>query len=219
MKVAILAGGLGTRLAEETEVRPKPMIEIGGRPVLWHIMKIFAHYGFDDFLVALGYKGEHVKRYFLDYRTLSSSLTVSLASGSVDLLDNGAEDWTIRLLDTGADTETGGRVKRLAPQVGEETFMMTCGDGVANIDIKKLLTFHRSHGKQATVTAVHPPSRFGGLAFDGDTVVDFAEKPQLREGWINGGFLFWSPACSTISMETRSSSSGNRWNGWRETAS
>ena len=193
MKVAILAGGLGTRLAEETEIRPKPMVEIGGRPVLWHIMKIFAHYGFDDFLVALGYKGEFIKRYFLDYRTLSGSLTVALASGSVELLDNGSEDWTIRLLDTGAETETGGRVKRLAPQVGGETFMMTYGDGVANIDINKLLAFHRSHGKQATVTAVHPPSRFGGLAFDGDTVVDFAEKPQLREGWINGGFFVLEP--------------------------
>ena len=193
MKVAILAGGLGTRLAEETEVRPKPMVEIGNRPVLWHIMKIFAHRGYDDFLVALGYKGEFVKRYFLDYRALSSSLTVSLASGGFELLDDGTEDWTIRLIDTGIDTETGGRIKRLASHVGRETFMMTYGDGVADIDVDELLAFHRAHGKLATVTAVRPPARFGGLTFEGDAVVDFAEKPQIGEGWINGGFFVLEP--------------------------
>ena len=196
MKVVILAGGLGTRLAEESEIRPKPMVEIGERPILWHIMKIYAHYGFVEFLVALGYKGEHIKRYFLDYRMLNSSLAVSLSDGSVDVLENeygDVEDWAVHLIETGIDTETGGRVKRLMRYLGDETFMMTYGDGVSDVDLRKLVSFHRSHGKLATVTAVRPPSRFGGLAFRGDSVVEFVEKPQLGEGWINGGFFVLEP--------------------------
>ena len=193
MKVIILAGGLGTRLAEETDVRPKPMVEIGGRPALWHIMKIYGHYGYNDFLVALGYKGEVIKRFFMDYRLLTSSMSVSLGSGEVDWLDGEPEEWAVQLIDTGQATETGGRVKRLIPMTGGETFMMTYGDGVADIDISELVAFHRSHGKLATVTAVRPPARFGALAIDGDRVLDFVEKPQIGEGWINGGFFVLEP--------------------------
>ena len=193
MNVVILAGGLGARLAEETDLRPKPMVEIGGRPVLWHIMKIYAHHGYKDFMVALGYKGEHIKRYFLDYRTLSGSLTVSLSSGQVTMLENDSEDWTVHLIETGIDTQTGGRIKRLMPQLGNETFMMTYGDAVSDVDVTKLVDFHRSHGKLATVTAVRPSSRFGTMVFDGQSVIDFAEKPQMGEGWINGGFFVLEP--------------------------
>ena len=193
MKVVILAGGLGTRLAEETEVRPKPMVDIGGRPIIWHIMKIYAHYGHRDFLVALGYKGEDVKRYFLDYRMLTSSFSVSLSDGKVATLEADAEDWTVHLIETGLETQTGGRVKRLASRLGNETFMMTYGDGVSDINVNELIAFHRSHNKLATITAVRPPSRFGGLVFDGDSVVEFVEKPQIGEGWINGGFFVFEP--------------------------
>lgn len=194
MKVIILAGGQGTRLAEETEVRPKPMVDIGGRPILWHIMKIYAHYGYKEFLIALGYKGEVIKRYFLDYKALTSNLTIRLATGDITMSDtDDSEDWVVHLIDTGLETQTGGRVKRLQPYVGGETFMMTYGDGVADIDLHRLVAFHRSHGRLATVTAVRPPSRFGGLAFDGDSVVEFVEKPQIGEGWINGGFFVLEP--------------------------
>ena len=194
MKVVILAGGIGSRLAEETEVKPKPMVEIGGRPILWHIMKHFAHYGLNEFLIALGYKGEEVKRYFLDYHNLSGSMTVNLASGQIQTRARECEDWTVHLMDTGTETFTGGRVKRLEPWLKEATFMVTYGDGVSNIDLGALLKFHRSHGRIATVTAVRPPARFGGLVFDGDRVVEFSEKPQIGEGWINGGFLVFEPA-------------------------
>ncbi len=194
MKVVILAGGIGSRLAEETEVKPKPMVEIGGRPILWHIMKHFAHYGLNEFLIALGYKGEEVKRYFLDYHNLSGSMTVNLASGQVQTRSRECEDWTVHLMDTGTETFTGGRVKRLEPWLKEATFMVTYGDGVSNIDLGVLLKFHRAHGRIATVTAVRPPARFGGLVFDGDRVVEFSEKPQIGEGWINGGFLVFEPA-------------------------
>src|SRR5258706_3592908 len=194
MKVVILAGGIGSRLAEETEVKPKPMVEIGGRPILWHIMKHYAHYGLNEFLIALGYKGEEVKRYFLDYHNLSGSMTVKLASGQVQTRSRECEDWTVHLMDTGTETFTGGRVKRLEPWLKEATFMVTYGDGVSNIDLGALLKFHRSHGRIATVTAVRPPARFGGLVFDGDRVVEFSEKPQIGEGWINGGFLVFEPA-------------------------
>lgn len=193
MKVVILAGGLGTRLAEETEVRPKPMVDIGGRPIIWHIMKTYAHYGHREFLVALGYKGEDIKRYFLDYRTLTSNFSVSLSDGKVAMLESESEDWTVELVETGLDTQTGGRVKRFASRLGDETFMMTYGDGVSNINVNELLAFHASHNKLATVTAVRPPSRFGGLVFDGDRVVEFVEKPQIGEGWINGGFFVLEP--------------------------
>ena len=195
MKVAILAGGLGTRLAEETEVRPKPMVEIGGRPILWHIMKHYAHYGFDDFTVALGYKGEFIKRYFTDYAHLEKNLTISLSQGRVEWLDSdrGQENWTVRLIDTGFATMTGGRVKRLRNHLGDETFMMTYGDGVSNVDLRALVEFHKSHGKLATMTVVRPPARFGHMVLDGDVVLEFDEKPQTGEGWINGAFFVLEP--------------------------
>jgi len=194
MKVVILAGGLGTRLAEETEVRPKPMVEVGGRPILWHIMKHYAHHGFNEFYIALGYKGDVIKHYFLDYYSLSSNMTVSLKSGKVEVIDGDWEDWTVHMVDTGQDTNTGGRVKRLEPWLRDDTFMVTYGDGVCNVDLRDLLLFHRAQDRVATVTAVRPPARFGGLVFDGDLVANFTEKPQAGEGWINGGFLVCEPA-------------------------
>jgi len=193
VKVVLLAGGLGTRLAEETEVRPKPMVEIGGRPILWHIMKHYARYGFKEFLIALGYKGEVIKRYFLDYCTLSADMRVDLHSGEIDRYDADAEDWVIHLIDTGQNTNTGGRVRRLRRWIGDETFMVTYGDGVSNVDLTALLRFHKAQGKIATVTAVRPPARFGGVIFDGDRVERFTEKPQAGEGWINGGYLVLEP--------------------------
>jgi glucose-1-phosphate cytidylyltransferase len=193
MKVVILAGGLGTRLTEETEVKPKPMVEIGGRPMLWHVMKFYAHYGFKEFLIALGYKGEVIKRYFLDYCQLSASLTVNLGSGDIRVQNRDCEDWIVHLIDTGLDTMTGGRVKRLEPWLRDETFMVTYGDGVSNVDLQVLLRFHRSQNRLATVTAVRPPARFGGLIFEGHLVKEFTEKPQIGEGWINGGFLVCEP--------------------------
>lgn len=194
VKVVILAGGLGTRLAEETEVRPKPMVEIGGRPILWHIMKHYAYYGFKEFFIVLGYKGEVIKRYFVDYYTLNGSMTIDLSMGRVEMHDNACEDWVVHLVDTGQETNTGGRVKRLQRWLKDETFMVTYGDGVSDIDLHDQLRFHRSHGRIATVTAVRPPARFGGLIFDGDLVAAFTEKSQIGEGWINGGFLVFEPA-------------------------
>jgi glucose-1-phosphate cytidylyltransferase len=193
MKVVLLAGGLGTRLTEETEIRPKPMVEIGGRPILWHIMKHYAHYGFQEFFVALGYKGEYIKRYFMDYYTLNGSMTLDLATGLVQPQAKECEDWKLHLIDTGVQTNTGGRLKRLEPYLGDETFMITYGDGVSNIDLQRLLEFHKSHGKWVTVSAVRPPARFGGLVIEGDLVANFTEKPQAGEGWINGGFLMMEP--------------------------
>jgi len=193
MKVAILAGGLGTRLAEETDVKPKPMVEIGGRPILWHIMKIYAHRGFSNFVIALGYKGEVIKKYMVDYCALSSNLTVNLQTGGVAVHDGEKPDWTVELIDTGMRTQTGGRIKRLKPYVGNGTFMLTWGDGVSDININDLLAFHRSHGKLATLTAVRPPARYGHLELDGDVVGEFSEKPQTREGWINGAFFVLEP--------------------------
>src|SRR3954452_1447299 len=193
MKVVILAGGLGTRLSEETDVRPKPMVEIGGRPALWHIMKHYARHGFAEFMVALGHKGEFIKRFFVDYTTLSGSMTVSRGEGVVERLDEDRDDWTVHLIETGQATNTGGRVGRLGPYLGGERFMLTYGDGVGNIDIPRLLAFHTEHGKLATVTAVRPPSRFGGLAFGEDGAGQFTEKPQMGEGWINGGFMVLEP--------------------------
>jgi glucose-1-phosphate cytidylyltransferase len=193
MKVAILAGGVGTRLAEETEVKPKPMVEIGGRPILWHIMKHYSEYGFNEFAIALGYKGEHIKKYMLDYCSLHSNLTIKVKSGDVARHNSDGPDWTVDLVDTGMDTLTGGRIKRLAPYLGNSTFMLTWGDGVSNVDLRKLLAFHKSHGRLATVTAVRPTARFGHLEFDGDRLVEFSEKPQTREGWINGAFFVLEP--------------------------
>jgi glucose-1-phosphate cytidylyltransferase len=194
MKVVILAGGLGSRLAEETELKPKPMVEIGGRPILWHILKHYSHYGFNEFFVAVGYKGELIKRYFLDYHSLSGNMTLNIADGKVETHSRKCEDWIVHLIDTGTETNTGGRVKRLEPWLKDSTFMATYGDGVSNLNIQDLLRFHRAHGKIATVTAVRPPSRFGGLIFNGDLVAEFTEKPQIGEGWINGGFLIFEPA-------------------------
>jgi len=193
MKVVILAGGQGSRLAEETDVRPKPMVEIGGRPILWHIMKHYAHYGFREFIVALGYRGEVIKRYFLDYPHLNGDLTIGLANGHVQKLSEETEDWIVHLIDTGKETQTGGRIKRLEQWLSGETFMLTYGDGVADLDLAAELSFHRSHGCTATVTAVRPPARFGGLVFDGDRVAEFTEKPQIGEGWINGGYMVFEP--------------------------
>ncbi len=193
MKVAILAGGVGTRLAEETDIRPKPMVEVGSRPILWHIMMHYSHFGHDDFVIALGYKGDYIKKYFLDYPSLQGDLTVKVKSGEVMRHRNGHPDWSVDLVDTGRDTLTGGRIKRLAPHLGSETFMLTWGDGVADVDLADLLRFHRAHGKLATVTAVRPAARFGHLVFDGDRVQEFSEKPQTAEGWINGAFFVLEP--------------------------
>ena len=193
MRVAILAGGYGSRLQEEATIKPKPMVEVGGQPILWHIMKIYAAHGFKEFVIALGYKSEVIKDYFVNYRYRTSSLTIHLSSGEVIVRDGNCEDWTIHLLDTGLNTQTGGRVKRVAQFIGNETFMLTYGDGVANVDVNKLLAFHRSHRRLATITAVRPPARFGGISFDGDLVVRFQEKPQIGEGWINGGFFVLEP--------------------------
>ncbi len=193
MNVVILAGGLGTRLAEETEIKPKPMVEIGENPIVWHIMKSYAKYGFTDFFLALGYKGELIKRYFLDHYSLGGSLRVDLASGKVEDLEKDTEDWIVHLMDTGLKTQTGGRIKRLEPLLSGGTFMATYGDGVCDVDLQKVLEFHKAHGKLATITAVRPPSRFGGLVFDGDMVREFSEKPQIGEGWINGGYMVLEP--------------------------
>ena len=194
MKVGILAGGHGTRLAEETEIKPKPMVEIGGRPILWHIMMHYSCFGYRDFVIALGYKGEVIKRYMVDYCSLNSNLTVNLKAGRVDLHDtDGIQDWTIQLIDTGLHTMTGGRIKRLQPYVGDETFMLTWGDGVSTVDLNRLLAFHRAHGRLATMTAVRPPARYGHLEFEGDRIREFTEKPQTAEGWINGAFFVVEP--------------------------
>jgi glucose-1-phosphate cytidylyltransferase len=193
MKVAILAGGLGTRLAEETEIRPKPMVEIGGRPILWHIMKHYAHFGFNEFVIALGYKGEYIKSWMRDYSILEGDMTVNTKTGQVKNHQNGQPEWVVDLVDTGLHTLTGGRIKRLRPWLGDDTFMLTWGDGVSNVDLGELLSFHRSHRKLATLTAVRPPARYGHLEFSGDRVISFTEKPQTAEGWINGAFFVLEP--------------------------
>ena len=185
---------MGTRLGEETEIRPKPMVEIGGRPILWHILKHYHRHGFNDFVIALGYKGDHIKRFFVDYASLAGNLSVSTRTKSVELLGGECEDWRVCLMDTGVGTNTGGRIRKLAGLLSGGTFMVTYGDGVANVDLNALFAFHRRHGKIATVTAVRPPARYGGLLFDGDMVREFTEKPQAGEGWINGGFLVFEPA-------------------------
>jgi glucose-1-phosphate cytidylyltransferase len=189
VKVGILAGGLGTRLQEETTAKPKPMVEIGGHPILWHIMKQYGAYGLEEFVVALGYKGEVIKDYFTNYYFRVRNLTVKLRDGSAVVHNGNYDDWTVHLLDTGLTTETGGRVKRIAKYVGNEAFMLTYGDAVSSLDIRQLLAFHRSHGRLATVAAVRPPARFGGMVLDDNHVVTFEEKPQIGEGWINGGFF------------------------------
>jgi glucose-1-phosphate cytidylyltransferase len=194
VKVGILAGGGGTRLAEETDTRPKPMVEVGGKPILWHIMMHYAHYGMKDFAIALGYKGDMIKRYMLDYCALNTNLSVHFGDGRVERDGPPIDDWNVDLIDTGQDTNTGGRIKRLKEYLGGSTFMLTWGDGVSDVNLHDLLKFHRAHGRLATVTAVRPPARFGRLDMVGDQVVDFAEKPQLSEGWINGAFFVLEPA-------------------------
>lgn len=195
MKTIILCGGLGTRLSEETQVKPKPMVEIGGRPILWHIMKIYEQHGFNDFVLALGYKGEVIKDYFLNYHARQSDLTVHLKTGQIDYNNPTAEDFQVTLVDTGASSQTGGRLLRLKSFLKSSgTFMLTYGDGVSNVDLTALLAFHRSHGRLATVTAVRPPARFGDLRIENDRVTNFEEKPQAGEGWINGGFFVFETA-------------------------
>lgn len=193
MKVILLAGGFGTRLAEYTDVIPKPMVPVGGKPILWHIMQTYSHYGHKDFYVALGYKAEVIKEYFLNYRVLNSDFTVNLDNGHVEPHHLDPIDWRVTLVNTGNDSMTGGRVKRLQSFIGDETCMLTYGDGVADIDLDALLDFHRSHGKMVTVSAVRPAARFGELEMNGSQVVSFKEKPQLHDGWINGGYFVIEP--------------------------
>ena len=193
MPVVILCGGAGTRLAEQTEVRPKPLVEIGGRPIVWHIMKHYARYGFTEFVLALGYKGDQIKRYFLDYHAMGQDMTVSLANGGVVPLSGSREPWIVHLVDTGEATMTGGRLRQLTPFIGGGTFMLTYGDGVSNVPVDALLAFHLSRGALVTLTAVRPPARFGALEFDGDRIRHFKEKSTLHEGWINGGFFVVEP--------------------------
>ena len=194
MKVVILAGGLGTRLSEETEIKPKPLVEIGDEPIIWHIMKIYSAYGFNEFFVALGYKGDLIKRYFLDYYSLRRDITLDLANGAAKPQEAEHEDWKVHLIETGKDSMTGGRLKRLKEHLGDETFMLTYGDGISNVNISDLAEFHKKHGKLATVTAVHPPARFGEMLInDDDLTAAFSEKPQTHDGWINGGFMVLEP--------------------------
>jgi glucose-1-phosphate cytidylyltransferase len=195
MKVVILAGGLGTRLAEETDSVPKPMVEIGGYPILWHIMRHYDSYGFREFVIAVGYKGHLIKRFLLDYRVATHSLRLELQSGDVTVGDSDGDelDWVIDVLETGLNTMTAGRVRKALPLIGNETFMMTYGDGVSNVDLDALLELHRSHGKLATMTVVRAPSHFGHMEFDGDQIVNFVEKPHRLHDWINGGFFVLEP--------------------------
>lgn len=194
MKTVILAGGFGTRLSEETDLRPKPMVEIGGRPMLWHIMNIYAASGFKDFVIALGYKGEVIKDYFLDFHAFNSNVKVNLGTGKVEVLDGKHPEWTVNLMDTGSNVMTGGRIKRLASELKDGTFMLTYGDGVADLDIRKLVEFHKAHGKLCTVTAVHLPSRFGVFDIgEGGAVGNFREKSRADGEWINGGFFVCEP--------------------------
>ncbi len=196
MKAVILAGGLGTRLSEETTVRPKPMVEIGGMPVLWHIMKTFSAHGIDDFVICCGYKGYVIKEYFANYFLHVSDVRFDVAENRMEVLRGGGEPWQVTLVDTGDETMTGGRLKRIAEYVqGEEMFCMTYGDGLSDVDLTALVDFHRAHGRMATVTAVKPPGRFGALELDGERVTGFTEKPPGDDGLINGGFFVLGPEC------------------------
>lgn len=194
MKTIILAGGLGTRLAEETSARPKPMVEIAGRPMLWHIMNIYARHGFKDFVVACGYRGDIIKEYFANFAIHNNDLQIDLKTGKTQILNSATPDWNITLADTGLETLTGGRLRRLKPWLGQQTFMLTYGDGLANINLPELVAFHRAHKKLATVTAVPPAPRFGSLELAGEKVCRFSEKPRHSEDWINGGFFVFEPA-------------------------
>ena len=194
MKAVILAGGLGTRISEESHLKPKPMIEIGGKPILWHIMKSYSHYGITDFIICLGYKGYVIKEYFANYFLHMSDVTFDMANNRMEVLQASAEPWRVTLIDTGQDTLTGGRLKRVREHVGDETFCFTYGDGVADIDLQALIAFHRAHGKHATVTAIQPPGRYGALDMQGDTVHSFQEKPAGDGAWINGGYFVLEPS-------------------------
>ena len=193
MKVIILAGGFGTRLSEYTEILPKPMVRIGGKPILWHIMKNFDLYGFNEFYLALGYKSEVIKQYFINYNDMHSNFRVNLKNGEVTQLNNQSDNWVVNLIDTGINSMTGGRLRRIKEYVGNETCMITYGDGLTDLDLEKLLQFHKSHKKLATVTAVRPLARFGELRLENNQVIDFSEKPQLNQGWINGGYFVVEP--------------------------
>jgi len=194
MKTVILAGGLGTRLEEETARLPKPMLEIGGRPILWHIMKHFAHHDLREFYIALGYKGDSIKHYFLNYHSLNADFAINLADGTVTPQSPSSDDWRVHLIDTGESTNTGGRVRRLREKVGRETFFLTYGDGVCDVDLGRVVEFHRHHGKIATLTAVRPPARFGEVHLDSDDhVISFDEKPPTGDGWVNGGYMVLEP--------------------------
>lgn len=209
MKAVILAGGLGTRISEETSVRPKPMVEVGGRPILWHIMKIYSAHGINEFIVCCGYKGYIIKEYFANYFLHMSDVTFDMQNNQMEVHQRKAEPWRITLVDTGEDTMTGGRLKRVAKYVeNEEAFCFTYGDGVADVDISSLTKFHKQHGKRATVTAVQPPGRYGALNMDGTTVRGFIEKPQGDGGWINGGFFVLSPSCLDIVADDATSWEG-----------
>lgn len=193
MKVVILAGGFGTRLGELTEAVPKPMLNIGGKPIIWHIMNTFAKYNHKEFFLALGYKGEHVKDYFLNYKTLNSNFTIDLSNNQIKIHQNDLVDWKITLVDTGINSMTGGRLKRMANFINDKTFILTYGDGVSDININDLIAFHKSHGKLVTVSAVHPAARFGELTIENNQVKNFIEKPQMSGGWINGGYFVIEP--------------------------
>ncbi len=194
MKAVILAGGFGTRLSEETTVRPKPMVEIGGKPILWHIMNIYSAYGINEFIIAVGYKAEIIKEYFLNFYAINNNITVDLSTGQTTIHDGKQPAWKVHIIDTGNNTQTGGRLKKLHKYIeNERSFMFTYGDGVADINLNDLIAFHRSHKKIATVTTVHVPARFGRIGFNGDQITEFFEKPKLAEGWINGGFFVLNP--------------------------
>ncbi len=193
MKAVILAGGLGTRISEETSVKPKPMIEIGGKPILWHILKLYSQHGINDFVICCGYKGYVIKEYFANYFLHMSDVTFDMANNTMDVHHKKAEKWRVTLVDTGENTQTGGRIKRVAQYIGDEDFCLTYGDGVGNVDIAASIAFHKSHGRLATMTAVQPPGRFGALNMKDGVVNKFLEKPQGDGGWINGGFFVLSP--------------------------
>ncbi|MBD3287518.1 glucose-1-phosphate cytidylyltransferase [candidate division KSB1 bacterium] len=194
MKAVILAGGFGSRLSEETDLRPKPMVEIGNRPILWHIMNIYSKYDINEFIIALGYKGEYIKEYFLNFYAINNDITIDLSTGDTTIHDGNQPKWKVHLVDTGLYTQTGGRLKRLKKWIGEEeAFMFTYGDGVADINLKELYEFHKTHGKVATVTTVRSPARFGRIVYNGSQIVNFFEKPEAGDGWINGGFFVLHP--------------------------
>ncbi len=193
MKVLLLAGGYGTRLSEETDIRPKPMIEIGGKPIIWHIMKMYSHYGFNDFVILLGYKGYYIKEYFANYFLHQSDITIDMRNGNMEVHNNSAEPWKVTLIDTGLESMTGGRIKRAKEYIDNETFMLTYGDGVSNVNIHDLVVFHQQNGKQATMTAIQPAGRFGALDIETNLVKEFVEKPAGDGNWINGGFMVCEP--------------------------